>query len=91
LRKEKSSGKLVLREKPFQESSQKKHGDPFPTVAIDIPLKAGKSFWMSRHQKEPFLVLVGGLPLEYLAAQTKCTYGMSNLLKNLCKFLRSRL
>ena len=70
----------MLREKPFKESSQKKHGDPFPTVAIDIPLKAGKSFWMSRHQKEPFLVPVGGLPLEYLAAQTKCTHGMSKKL-----------
>jgi len=45
LTKEKSSGKLVLREKPFKESSQKKHDDPFPTVAIDIPLKAGKSSW----------------------------------------------
>lgn len=29
----------------------------------------------------------GGLPLEYLTAQTKCTQGISNLLRNLCKRL----
>jgi len=44
LTKEKSSAILVLREKPFHESRQKKHGEPFPTAAMAIPLNAGRSF-----------------------------------------------
>jgi hypothetical protein len=44
LAKEKSSGKEVLKEKPFQLSSQNKTDEPLETVTKAMSLKRGISF-----------------------------------------------
>lgn len=41
---EKSFGILVLKENPFQVSSQKKHEEPSPTIVMAIPMNAVNNF-----------------------------------------------
>ena len=45
---------FVLKEKPFQVSSQKKQEDPLLTVATAIPFKTSSSFLISHHKKNIF-------------------------------------
>ena len=88
--KEKSSGYNCLGTLFNHKSSQKKQLIPSLICTIAKPLEESSSFRISLHQKDPFFLVPGRVPLLQCFSQTNWTQGMSSLLKNLWRCLSKR-
>ena len=63
---------------------------PFFTCTLASSLYLAKFFKLSLHQNEPFFVWFGIFPFLYCLSQIKWAHCISNLLKNLWRFFKSR-